>query len=451
MIRRFAPDTVAGRTLLVLFVGLTVSNGLSLGLYLVDRTAALDSVGGAHIAERVITVARVLEKAPPAMRERLVDLAGHPAVHMTWNETSTVARGAGPGWNAGVLQRAFAAHVHQMEDERELRLRTATAADVKPENWPAAGSPGEILQGSLQLADGSWLNFWAAVEPAESIWSTGFIFTMVFMVISVVLMSIFVVHHLNRPLRIFASAARRLGRDMRAPALEEFGPREVREATQAFNEMQGRIRRLLDDRAHMLYAISHDLRTPITLLRLRAEFVSEEDERAKILATLGDMESMVESILAFARDDPEKEPMRTVDIAALVSSICDDMTDAGLTVDYSGPERLNYECRASSIKRALTNIIDNAIKYGGVAHVCLEDDAEAITVVVDDEGPGIPAVQLDLVFTPFYRVEESRNAETGGTGLGLAVARTSIVAHGGRVVLENRPEGGLRATVRLPR
>lgn len=201
----------------------------------------------------------------------------------------------------------------------------------------------------------------------------------------------------------------------------------------------------------MLAAISHDLRTPITLLRLRAEYIDDEEERRKTLLTLDEMESMIASTLAFAREDAEREEPRIVDLSALTESICADMADTGRPVAFEEGAPAKYPCRPLALKRAITNLVDNAVKYGGNVRVRVLPAPTAIEIVVDDEGPGIPEAELKEVFAPFYRLERSRSRETGGAGLGLSVARTIVHAHGGEIVLANRSEGGLRASIHLPR
>jgi signal transduction histidine kinase len=216
--------------------------------------------------------------------------------------------------------------------------------------------------------------------------------------------------------------------------------------------MQERIRRFVEDRTQMLAAISHDLGTPITRLRLRAELVEDEDQKEKMLADLDDMEKMVSSALAFARDEAASEPHAMVDLRTLLQRVCDDMVDAGhaITLDI-GDDTVPFGCRPAALRRALTNIIDNAVRYGHQARVSLDYDQDMVLVRVDDDGSGIPKELQEDVFKPFRRIEASRSRETGGTGLGLTIARTIIRAHGGDVMLSNRSEGGLRVDVRLPR
>jgi signal transduction histidine kinase len=215
--------------------------------------------------------------------------------------------------------------------------------------------------------------------------------------------------------------------------------------------MRERLERFIQDRPRMLAAISHDLRTPLTSLRLRAEFIEDEETRTRILATLDEMQRMAEATLVFARQEAAREETRTVDLAALVDSLCQDLRDLGRDVSFGGAEKTPYVCRPVGLKRALRNLIENAVIYGQRARVELRETAAELSVIIDDDGPGIPERDVERVFEPFVRLEESRNSQTGGIGLGMAIARSIVRRHGGDIVLTNRAAGGLRVTVRLPR
>jgi len=219
--------------------------------------------------------------------------------------------------------------------------------------------------------------------------------------------------------------------------------------------MAERIRRFVADRTQMLAAIGHDLRTPITRLRLRAEFMDDDEQRRKMLSDLDEMEQMIAATLAFARDDAAAEPAAALDLAALCRTVADEAADArpelAEAIEYDGPERLTVRARPVAMKRAVANLVSNALSYGGAARIRLtRDDTGLVRMAVEDDGPGIPESELEAVFTPFRRLESSRNRETGGTGLGLTIARNIMRAHGGDVVLRNRPEGGLSAVASLP-
>jgi signal transduction histidine kinase len=215
--------------------------------------------------------------------------------------------------------------------------------------------------------------------------------------------------------------------------------------------MQTRLRSMIENRTQMLAAISHDLRTPLQLLRLRAETVENVPEREKMLATIAEMDSMLGATLQLARDETRAESRRPTDVAALVQSVVDDMADAGFDVVMESVNPVVLDCRPDALRRAVRNLIDNAVKHGNAANVTIDVQPASVEIVIDDQGPGIPDVELERVFQPFYRVENSRNPETGGTGLGLAIALSIVQAHGGMLKLMNRKVGGLRASVTLPR
>jgi signal transduction histidine kinase len=215
--------------------------------------------------------------------------------------------------------------------------------------------------------------------------------------------------------------------------------------------MQQRLKRFVDERTHMLAAISHDLRTPLTRLRLFAEFVSDQQQRALVLNDIEEMEQMLRASLTFASDEAHREPHSRVDIAALLISLCDTVSDAGGDVSYEGPDHAELPCQPVAIRRALSNLIDNACKYGEEARVRLSEHAERIEITIADRGPGIPADQVEQAFAPFRRLEGSRNRESGGVGLGLAIARDVIHGHGGSITLEANQPAGLLVRVRLPK
>jgi len=281
--------------------------------------------------------------------------------------------------------------------------------------------------------------------------SAGSIVSTLVMTAAIIVFSWWASGWITAPLSAFARAAERLGLDVNAPPLVEDGPEEVRVAAHAFNQMQTRIRSFVDDRLRMLAAIAHDLRGPITRVRLRVEQMAIDAEaQRKILADLDEMAQMVESSLAFARDEATNEASQPVDLAALLATICDDAVDSGHRAEFVFDGRLVFPGRPLALKRLFANLVDNAVRYGGRADVRAAIDQQKLQVTVEDEGPGIPQNEMENVFKPFFRIERSRNKRTGGIGLGLATARTIARAHGGDVDVANRSKGGLRATVTLP-
>jgi signal transduction histidine kinase len=270
------------------------------------------------------------------------------------------------------------------------------------------------------------------------------------MALGILLVSVFLVRSVTAPLRSLATAADRIGIDAASPDVPQTGPREVRLAATAFNRMQARIKRLIEDRTQTLAAVSHDLKTPITRLRLRAHFVRDDELRQTIEGDLDEMEAMIQSTLDFLRGDASGEEMKTVDIGTIIETVCDHLVDSGHDVVLRADAHAPLPCRPLAIKRAFSNLVENAVKYGTRARVSLAKQPDELIVSIDDDGPGIPAAELDRVFDPFYRLESSRSRETGGTGLGLTVARSTIRAHGGDIRLANRKGGGLSVTVTLP-
>lgn len=453
--KRLIPDTIATRTLVVLIVGLTVSHLLSMALYFTDRASALALTGGEHIGERIAVIDRLVRNSSPEERARIVELADERRLHVTLDPDSAIHAQQSGNWQAGVLRESLMDHLDQ-GGSIDFRLRHS--ANLDAETWlqhldavHGQKSTGEALLVSFPLADGNWLNFAAPIEQAEPFWSLRFVLSMVVMLLAIAALSGVVVYHMARPLAAFADAAQRLGVDVNAAPLPERGPAEVRQVAHAFNEMQRRIRRFVEDRTQMIAAISHDLGTPITRLRLRAEFVEDEEQQRKMLADLADMENMVSSALSFSRDEADTEPRTMVDLRSLLQRICDDAVDAGRVVELDvGDEALPFGCRPRSLRRALTNLIENAATYGKRATVALDRRPDGIVIRIDDDGPGIPEELQEEMFRPFRRLETSRNRKTGGAGLGLTISRTIIRAHGGDITMRNRSEGGLRVEVQLP-
>ncbi len=470
--RRIIPDSIAARTILVLLLGLTVSHVASMAIYYSDRADALASLGGSQIAERIAAISRLMEGSIVAERERVVEAVNGPTLRVTLSPDSLLQDSEPDDWRARLMARDLLIHLGDF-DAVGLRVEYADAsAPLWPRaaGWaPAMGkeSPemmrvhmrymmgdatlGRSLRVSLQLTDQSWVNFAAPTSAEAPFWSLRFVLSISIMAVAVVALSVWVVRRLTAPLAAFARASERLGVDVNAPPLPEHGPGEVRRAARTFNEMQERLRRYVGDRTRMLAAISHDLRTPITRMRLRSELVEDGEQQKKMIADLDEMEAMIASVLTFARDDAAEEPREVLDLGALVQSVCDDMTDADLPVDFRHEGRLAVACRPRALRRALANVISNAVKYGERARVELIEGQGQVTVRIDDDGPGIPDGEIEKVFEPFYRLERSRSRESGGTGLGLCVARTIVRAHGGDVTLGNLPDSGLRAEVVLPR
>lgn len=305
------------------------------------------------------------------------------------------------------------------------------------------------LRVSSRLPDGQWLIGTLAPVIRNSWWKPlGFSLLASCLPILVVLMLF--LRHMLRPLRTLSEAAERFSRGERLEPLPATGPRELRELAQAFNQLQERLTRFVDDRTRMIAAISHDFRTPITSLRLRAELVDDAELRQGMTRTLEDLRQMVEETLHFARDDSRREDTRSTDLVPLLQHLIDEHRLLGHTLQAELPQSCPYRCRPLALTRAVQNLIDNAIRHAGNAHLRLEPGATQVHIHVEDNGPGLPAAWLEKAFEPFTRHDHARGPGSGSSGLGLSIARSCVEAHGGQIRLHNRPEGGLRATISLP-
>ncbi len=445
MIRRLWPNTMAGRVALVLVAGLLILSAAGAILYLHDRGERTLGLFARKMAVQLSAMAELVEATPEADRPGVLAALGGPMMRVRLS-----ARGPNreedywkrPAELPGPVRR----HLSALE-QRPVFVRL-----YRP--WEDGGVDhrhrGHRMVIALGLRDGSWLR--VGLHRGRVPWRRGMapLGWLVLTVVLVLCAAIWAAHRMTRPLRRFAEAADRFGVDVRAPPMPEDGSRELRRAASAFNRMQERLRRFVDDRTMMLAAISHDLRTVLTRLRLRAEFIEDGEQQNKAVADIDEMQAMLDETLSFARDDAREEAAATVNLPALLEGLCAGMSDAGQAVTYQGPADLSIQCRATALRRAFRNILDNAVRYGERARVSLSENAGDAVVEITDDGPGIPEDMREKVFQPFFRLETSRSRETGGTGLGLSSARTILRRHGGDITLHDAPNGGLLVRVTLP-
>ena len=448
MTRRFWravwPHSLANRTALVLLAGLAVVQAGGLLIYTMDRIDLQRLAAAQALGLRVSSLYRSVVMAPPEERQ-----AGLRAFDEGSNFTATLD--AAPATSD--LEPA------PPPVQRVLRISMQFGPMPPGQRWRemlVRGNPStRALLVSMRLPSGEWLNVHVVLRRYLFLWSETFLASFVLMTLAAAALVIWAVRQFSAPMRELAAAAERLGMNVNAPPLPERGTAEAVKAARAFNTMAERIRRFVRDRTFLLTAIGHDLRTPITRLKLRAEWMEDEEQQRKMLGDLDELEGMVAATLAFGRDDANAEVPTPVDLSELLRTVLDEAADAHPDVadriGFTGPLHQVVRARAVAIKRALTNLVVNAVKYGESARVNLLPPQDGVvTVLVEDDGPGIPAAELDRVFEPFHRLEPSRNRETGGTGLGLPIARNILRGHGGDVVLSNRSVGGVQALVTLP-
>ena len=452
------PKSISAQTLIVMGLGLVVSHFLGLAIYSFDRKEVVMTTEAVDVAERIVGVVILLNRLPQEWREDVVRGSDSRSFSVSLSAAATSVGTSSDNDLTVEVTRFLQTQLAEWPADRLLvGFEEALPENVgEPGRTPAVSLSGsgktyDYLYVSTRLEDGQWLNFAGAIPRPEDLWP-GIAGAYIFSVALVFgILTMWLVARVTAPLSAFALAADRLGKNIGTEPLPEAGPTEVIQASRAFNEMQERLRRLVENRTQMLAAISHDLRTPVTLLRLRAELMADGVERTKVLDTLDEMEAMIASSLEFAKVTFHDEPQRHVDLSALVASICDDMADAGARIEFDPPDRILIDCRRTALKRALMNVIDNAVKYGNVARVRMENRPDTVEIVIDDDGPGIPQQELDQIFMPFYRVERARTPGKGGVGLGLSIAQAIIHAHGGTIRPQNRPEGGLSVRLSLPR
>ena len=453
MIRRLWPGSLAGRVAVVLLAGLTVLCVAAAALYLHDRGERTMGLFARAMSVQVAAIADLVEATPTTERPGLLAALGGPMMRVRVATTAPDNR-AGNWKRPAELLNPIRRHLDKL-NMRALLIRLywpwEDGSDDDLDDLDGhAGHGGHRMVIAVGLRGGEWLHISLQRMRPPWRWRMGPWVWLLLTVILVLAGVVWAAHRMTRPLRLFAQAADRFGVNVRAPPLPESGSRELRRAAAAFNRMQDRLRRFVDDRTMMLAAISHDLRTVLTRLRLRAEFIEDLDRQNKAVADIDEMQSMLEETLSFARDDAREEAAVETDLAALLKSLCDTMLETGPPVVFTVSSPLLATCRPLALRRAIRNLLDNAVRYGGGAEVSLSQDKGEAVIEIIDGGPGVPADLQEKVFQPFFRLESSRSRETGGTGLGLYSARAILRRQGGDIALQDAPGGGLLVRLTLP-
>jgi signal transduction histidine kinase len=393
----------------------SVSNAGAYAVSVIDRAVALD---------------RLLGSASPEEQQRLLAAASAPDFEVTLNSTAPAL--PEPTWrHADEIAAGLAEHLDTIGATR-VRVGLSSKAGV------TVIVPRQTHDYLIVRASGA--GFAPRARPA-------FVGTLTTLI--VVGLVLWATRRSTRHLPRFAEAAEALGRSVDAPALAESGPREVRRVAVAFNDMARRIRAYLDERTHMLAAVSHDIRTQLTRLAMRLEYVSDPTQQARAREDVAQMTRLLDSVLAFAREDRADERAIALDLATLLDTLADDERALGHRAEYRGPIHCVVDGRPTALRRAFTNLIDNAVRYGGEADITLSLGVARVVVEIADRGPGIPPNDRERVLQPFQRVEQSRSRATGGTGLGLAIAHTVVARHGGTLRFVDRSDGGLIVRVEL--
>lgn len=451
---RLWPKNLAGQFIFLLLIVLILSQVITSIVLLQEKNNALQGVNRRGAVNQIYATIRLLRESPTNLHRSILRSASSNSIRF-WVTSSAPSVDSEYTLESRFFNNAF----KSMGINKVIVL-----GDNVPESLNGHRNNGffdhqrfhdmslrEWRYISLELSDQKWLNVALRSPPPPAPVSQPLNLLSIFITaICLIFLVIFMVRRITRPLRDLTQAADQLGRGETVEPLKLSGPYDVKKAMISFNTMNERLMRFMQERSSMLAAVSHDLRTPITSLKLRAELLEDETTQAAFLTTLDEMQSIADSTLTFLRDDAYCEAAQSVDLTALVSSLCEDLAMQGYSVAFNEGKEIYYTCRIVALKRALNNLLGNAVKYGERADVSINIEGAEFAIYIDDAGQGIPTQQIEEMFTPFTRLEKSRNKETGGVGLGLAIARSIARSHGGDVKLQNLPTGGLRASLILP-
>ncbi|PWR02356.1 two-component sensor histidine kinase [Meridianimarinicoccus roseus] len=445
--------------LVVLIVAaLAVAQAISLWLFVDERSLAIRAALGFEAAGRAANVARLLEEAPPDLQTSILRAANSPLVRFELSDAPSVTEPdhhhAAPveARVRALLGDSYSRDIRVQLDDIETPVLPLPNLSPEMAEMHRSMMRGEMaaleLTLSIALSGGQWLNVSTRFERPPLQWPLFSTFTFA-LTAALILVTVcwFLVTRLTGPLRKLAGAAERLGRGEDAVPLPLVGPAEVEDLTRAFNLMQERLTRYVADRTRVLAAVGHDLRSPLTALRVRAEMVDDDETRESLIESIEEMQTMAEATLSFAEDLTGTEEARELDVGTFLRDLVSDMPDPP---NILGGPGVQARLRPVSFRRAVRNLAENAVRYGRNAEIAWRSEHDTLVIEIRDEGPGIPSEKLEQVFDPFFRLEGSRSLETGGHGLGLSIARSIVRAHGGEIHLANRNGGGLVASIAVP-
>ena len=462
---RLWPRSLAARLALLLLLALAAAQLALIGVFTLREDSVVEAVGHSQALNQTVTLARLLSIFPAGDADTLASAfeqrqtcatitpGAPPPREMSAAEASLAEIVAHMlhGLDVGAPRAAIVSsppHVAACADDRRFAREPGYSGDSGP-GFDDALPLYTTVSISVPLADGRWLTTRTGVQSPGG-WNGTTLLSFLASSLAVALAAVLFVRAQTRSLRALADASERFGRGEAVTPLSTCGPSEVAAAAQAFNTMQERLSAFLRDRLRLLASVSHDLRTPLTTLRLKAEFVEDADVRDGVIATVDELTTIVEATLAFSQAEATTEATGNVDLAAMAADMAAELRAVGQDATAAPSPSLVYACRPVALKRALRNLAENAVRYGARAHLSVERRPGAAVIMVDDDGPGLPPDRIEDAFKPFVRLEVSRSAETGGLGLGLAIARGIVQAYGGKLTLTNRPGGGLRAQIALP-
>ena len=445
------PRSMRGQLAALLLLALAVVQCFSVWMFIEERSNAVLASVAKDGTSRVLAAADRLEAAPEESHTAIIQAAESFDFQLSIDNR---ALSDAPGAESLTFLAEHIRSVLATAPQRPFRLALVdedqTIAPTQAgSNRDEDGDPNQLAVSAL-LRDGRWLNARIDTGGPPLQWAWQALASMALTGAAVIAVVWFLIGQISRPLQRLADNAERLGRDNAIQPVRGAGPNEVRRLAVTFDDMADRLTRLLAERATMLAALGHDLRSPITAMRLRLELVDDTETRERMANCLDEMQSLVESALALARGVDTAEPVSQVDLGQMLALLIDELREDGGKASLSATGDFVVQARQASLKRALRNIADNAIRYGGEARITLEGAENTARIIVEDDGPGIPAHERARIFEPFVRLEASRSRDTGGSGLGLAIAKMVIESNGGSLTAEDARNGGARFVVSLP-
>lgn len=460
----FTHRSLTMQTMLIMGGGLILAYFISTLFYSRDRLDALTHLGLKNTALSVMHLVHSVGATEPKWREQIQDSLSSEGIAVSLSSEPAFENAKHWDNYQTVLLENLKDAAHQ-DELSSIRFRLLKDTDITQHNSTIDqsdtyflniqrslyGLPNYIaVQVAVQLEDGTWVNVQTSLPkfPME-LWSPSFL-PMGILTIVIIFTSGWAVRRMLKPLNDVAMAAQEFAHDINAPPMPKNVSYEARQVAEAFNDMQGQLKRTFQNRTEMIGAISHDLRTPLSLVRLRAESLPTSKERGHLIRAVDDMDAIISETLDFAKQTFNSEALRKVDVAALVEAICDDLSETGHTISFKKTgQHFVILGQIVALRRCFTNLISNALKYGNTIQVIVDGQESELTVTVEDDGPGIANEDIDRVFEPFYRCDQARSNITSGTGLGLSLAKSIVEAHDGKIELVNLEKGGLRARVAI--
>jgi signal transduction histidine kinase len=460
---RFFPNRLAGQFILLLLSTLILAQLFSVILFLSDSDYIYERLERNMLIKRAAQAVNMLDDIPLHYHKQVLNVMTVHRVKFTLDDSTDIPKDLQNQMHQGKITAITAMldkphlqvliHEYQIPAYRIIGtfkyLSSHLLALFTGQEPPQKRN--KLLTVSVLLDNQRWLNMNVLDRDPFPLWAQSSLFSLLMMSLLLVVIVVVTVKKITQPLSELAAKARQLGLGEPVKPIAEQGPLDIKDAVSAFNTMQQRLNNIIVHRARSLAAMSHDLRTPLTSLRLHAEFISDEETQQKMVEKIDEMEQIAKATISFAKQDSWSEVKRRVDLGSLVESLCLDLQDLGLKVDYGIFDRINYTCRPVALKRAFSNLIENGVKYGQQVYVSISEEKHDIKVIIADQGQGIPETEHQRIFQAFERLEDSRNKDSGGIGLGMTIALTIIQDHGGEINLHNRPCKGLDVVVTLPK